>query len=308
MSYKKYISMARPGYWTKNIFVLPGVVIASVEMKLSPAEIFVPTVLGLMCVCLVASANYVINEVLDAKFDQYHPTKKFRAAVSDDISLTVAYSEYALLLLAGIGLGWYSQNGPFVAVLGVLALCGVLYNVPPIRLKDRVYLDVLFESFNNVLRLTLGWVIVAPHIIPPCSLEFSFWMAGAFLMAAKRYAEYRFIADPERAGLYRRSFRYYSEDSLLISCLFYAINFSFFFGIFLYKYRLEYILLFPLFSFLFAWYLRIAMRPNSVIQTPGKLFKEKQLNIILLVILAATVILTYVDMPKLELLLKTTSY
>ena len=28
------------------------------------------------CTCMIASANYVINEWLDARFDKYHPTKK----------------------------------------------------------------------------------------------------------------------------------------------------------------------------------------------------------------------------------------
>ncbi len=31
--------------------------------------------------CLIASANYVINEWLDAEFDQFHPTKKVRPVV-----------------------------------------------------------------------------------------------------------------------------------------------------------------------------------------------------------------------------------
>jgi len=29
--------------------------------------------------------------------------------------------------------------------------------VPPIRTKDRVYLDVISESANNAVRLVLGW-------------------------------------------------------------------------------------------------------------------------------------------------------
>jgi hypothetical protein len=39
-------------------------------------------------------------------------------------------------------------------------------------------------------------------------------------MAIKRYAEYRFINSAELAGLYRRSFRYYTEESLLASAFF----------------------------------------------------------------------------------------
>ena len=47
------------------------------------------------------------------------------------------------------------------------------------------------------------------------------------------------IDDKELAEKYRRSFRYYSERSLLISTFFYAICPVFFLGVFLIKYRIE---------------------------------------------------------------------
>ena len=74
---------------------------------------------------------------------------------------------------------------------------GIIYNVRPIRSKDRIYLDVLSESINNPLRLLLGWSAVLAGMLPPSSILMAYWMGGAFLMAVKRYAEYRFINDPE---------------------------------------------------------------------------------------------------------------
>src|SRR5690606_6353933 len=107
-------------------------------------------------------------------------------------------------------------------VVSLLLLMGILYNVQPFRTKDKPYLDVLSESFNNPLRLLLGWSILVHDGLPPSSILLAFWMGGAFLMAVKRYSEYRFIDDPARAGLYRNSFRYYSERTLLLSSFFYA--------------------------------------------------------------------------------------
>ncbi|MBU4027183.1 UbiA family prenyltransferase [Patescibacteria group bacterium] len=304
MSVKKYVSMTRPDHWVKNVFMLPGTAVALIEVDLPLAEVIYPLVIGFVSLCLVASSNYVINEVLDAKFDKYHPIKKYRPAVNQRISLKVAYLEYAGLLVAGILLGYVGVNFLFALALVLLAVCGFFYNVKPFRMKDRVYIDVIFESFNNVIRLLLGWFVVSMTFIPPFSLIISFWAAGAFLMATKRYAEYREIGDPVRAGLYRRSFKYYNERTLLMSSFFYAINFAFFFGLFLYKYRIEYILLYPVFAWLFTWYLFIAMQPNSAAQNPHKLLKEKILMLLLACTVVGLFILTFLDIPVMQVLLK----
>ena len=82
--------------------------------------------------------------------------------------------------------------------------------------------------------------------VPPVSLLIAYWMAGAFFMATKRYAEFRHIADPKIAAAYRRSFAYYTEDRLLVSVVFYATACALFSGIFIVRYHLELILLTPL--------------------------------------------------------------
>jgi hypothetical protein len=133
-------------------------------------------------------------------------------------------------------------------------------------------------------------------------------MGGAFLMATKRFAEYRLIGDPERAGLYRRSFRFYTENSLLISMFFYALTCAFFLGIFLVKNRIEMLLSFPFFALLFAWYLKIGLLKNSPVQGSEKLYTRKwfMLYLVLFTVLLCT--LMFVDIPYLKwFLIKTNS-
>ena len=62
----------------------------------------------------------------------------------------------------------------------------------------------------------------------------------------KRLAEYRHLNDPERAGAYRSSFRYYNQERLLVSILFYAALFGMFSGVFMARYRVELALATPL--------------------------------------------------------------
>jgi 4-hydroxybenzoate polyprenyltransferase len=304
MNIKNYVAIARPDHWFKNLFMLPGTAVALLESGIPLIEVIYPLMFGFISLCLVASANYVINEVLDAESDKHHPIKKHRPAVSHSISLKIAYWEYAGLLVTGLLLGYMGVNFLFALALGSLVVCGIFYNVKPFRIKDKIYVDVIFESLNNVIRLFLGWFAVTMSLIPPLSLIVSFWTAGAFLMAAKRYAEYREIGDPGRAGRYRCSFKYYNEVKLLVSSFFYAINFAFFFGLFLYKYRIEYILLYPVFAGIFTWYLFIAMQPNSVAQNPHKLFKEKILMTMLACTIVGLFILTFLDIPVLQILLE----
>ncbi len=307
MHLKPYIAIARPDHWAKNIFLLPGVAIAYLETNVSLLQVLPTLIIGIAATCLIASANYVINEFLDAEYDRFHPIKKNRPAVIQNLSARVVSLEYIVLLLAGFSLA-VLVNRKFLVVLATFTVCGILYNIKPFRLKDIVYIDVLFESLNNVIRLLLGWFIVTQILVPPSSLLIAFWMAGAFLMSSKRLAEYRQIDDPDLAGKYRRSFYHYSERGLLMSAVFYAISFAFLFGIFLFKYRIEYILLFPLFSILFVWYLGLALNPCSIVQEPGKLYKEKRLIGYIFIIILTMIVLSFVDIPILKSILQSEYY
>ena len=171
---------------------------------------------GFLATCFIASANYVINEWLDAEFDKYHPSKKNRSVVTEDVKKEVVYSIWISMTVFGIGISLV-VNIPFTVMCIWLWTMGIVYNVKPIRLKDIAFFDVLTESINNAIRFLMGWFIVAKAVLPPCSIIFGYWMAGAFLMAIKRYAEMRMIDDKTVAGNYRKSFKYYTENSLLIS-------------------------------------------------------------------------------------------
>ena len=139
---------------------------------------------------------------------------------------------------------------------------------------------MLSESLNNPLRLLMGWAMVDGTSLPPVSLMLAFWFGGAFLMNSKRLAEYRDIVASdgrEILGRYRRSFRSYTETRLSVANLVYALSCAFFMAIFLIKYRVEYVLLFPCIVLLFAVYYALALTPDSVARKPEKLYRAKPL-------------------------------
>jgi decaprenyl-phosphate phosphoribosyltransferase len=165
-------------------------------------------------------------------------------------------------------------------------------------------MDVLSESINNPIRLLLGWYVVTSYSLPPSSLLMGYWFGGAYLMNIKRLAEYRFIGDPEQAGLYRRSFKYYNEELLTITSIFYAMTSTLFLGIFLVKHRIELLLVFPFISLLFTWYFKIGLRKISVAMNPEYLYKEKTFMAFIILLIFIFAILLLVDIPGLNYFLQ----
>ena len=296
---KKYLALMRPDHWFKNVFALPGVAFASLMAHI-PFDVFVRRlVIGMMSLCLIASANYVINEWLDADYDRYHPVKRNRPSVVQRLNPWIVYAEYVAILLAGVALASL-VSVYFLAAAVLLGIMGVVYNVHPFRSKDRAYLDVLSESINNPIRLLMGWFIVTHQPLPPSSLLVGYWMGGAFLMGVKRYAEFRYLAAAGTAGLYRRSFRFYSEETLLISSFFYAMCAGFFLGVFLVKYRIELLLGLPFVALLFAWYLRIGLKPDSAAQHPERLYRERAFIAYVGLVAVVLTALVFIDIPDLK--------
>lgn len=297
-----HLSIIRADHWFKNVFVLPGVVVAlGIVPELASWDILPRLGIGLASVCLIASSNYVLNELVDAEFDRHHPSKRHRPVPAGKVSIPLGYVQWLMLMALGLGLGWL-VSPRFTATMGALWVMGCAYNVRPVRTKDLPYLDVISEAVNNPLRMLAGWyvVITAAEPLPPTTLLVSYWMVGCYFMALKRFAEYRKIGDPGRAAAYRKSFGLYDENRLLVSIMFYAATAMLFFGAFLMRYRMELILSFPLVAWVMAQYLELAFKDDSPVQNPEGLYKEKGLMLAVVLCTVVLGVLFFVDLPWLE--------
>jgi decaprenyl-phosphate phosphoribosyltransferase len=294
-----HVAIARVDHWFKNVFVIPGIIAAiGVDRVHLAPSLFVRIGFGMLSVCLVASSNYVVNEVLDAPSDRAHPVKFARPVPSGEVSVPLAYVQWIGLMAIGVWLG-FQISRRFAATMIVLWIMGCLYNIRPFRSKDLPYVDVLSESINNPIRLLAGWFLVGTSSVAPASLLLSYWMVGCYFMAMKRFAEYRDIGDPTRAAAYRRSFAYYTEERLLVSIMFYGSSAMLFLGAFIMRYRLELILSFPLIAFVMAMYLFLAFKPNSAVQRPEGLYREPTLMGAVVLCSIASAVLMVVDIPVL---------
>ena len=293
-----HLEICRFDHWIKNIFILPGLLIAySVSPQAIDLQFLMNVFIGFLSAGLVASSNYVINEVLDAPFDALHPTKCQRPTPAGRVHIKWAYVQWIALMLIGLALASIISQA-LVIVLLWLWVMGCIYNIPPVRAKDIPYIDVLVESINNPIRLLIGWYIISPPFQMPASLMIAYWMIGAYLMAIKRFAEMRDISRNISARQYRKSFAYYTEQNLLVSIMFYASASMLFFGAFVMRYRLELILSFPLIAFIMALYLNLAFKEDGGAQAPEKLWKETPLMIASFLCLILMVFLMNVSLPS----------
>ena len=292
-----HFQIARFDHWVKNVFVLPGIIVAlGFDERQATIGLLPRIVIGLLATGLVASSNYVVNEVLDAPYDRTHPTKRRRPVPSGRVSVPLAYVQWIAMGAAGVALGGLISR-PFAITMLALWFMGVVYNVPPVRTKELPYLDVISEAVNNPLRMLAGWFIVSPAVVPPASLLVSYWMVGCYFMAIKRYSELRYIFGKDDAVKYRKSFAYYTLDRLLVSIVFYGSAAMLCFGAFIVRYRAELLLAFPLVALVMSLYLQIAFKDESAAQNPEKLYRERPLMLAVCLAAVMMTVLLLVDIP-----------
>ena len=302
----EYLKIARPDHWLKNVFIVFG---HAVAWTLVPGvEADGPTLalaaFSLVPACLVASANYIMNEILDAPFDRLHPTKRLRGVPAGRVRVPVLWGMMAGLVVAGFGLAAVFFPVGYTVALGLLLVSGLVYNVPPLRLKDRAFADVIAESFNNPIRLWLGWYALVPSlsVVPPLSIVLAWWAFGGLLMTGKRYSEFRFIGDAEVSGAYRKSFRTYTEPLLLLAMITYTGLFCFCTGVAIAAYpRLNnLVLVFPVLLAAVLAYFRHAMSEVGARLEPEQLLQNKAIIVATVATAGLTVWLLTTRLPLLE--------
>lgn len=293
----EYLKIARPDHWLKNIFILFGHVVAwalVLEFKWD-AELLGVAALSLVPACLIASANYILNEILDAPFDAVHPTKQHRGIPAGKVKVVYLWwLKGTLIIVAFLLCHWWGFNWAYQTALALLLISGLVYNVPPLRLKDRAFLDVIAESFNNPIRLWLGYyALVDPHHVPPLSIVLAWWSFGALLMTGKRYSEFRFIGDPVVSGRYRKSFRVYTETSLILAMMTYANFFCFCTGVAMAVYPVlnNLVLVFPVMVMAVIAYFHHAMKPETARLEPEQLLRNPWIIVWTTITGAATIAL-----------------
>lgn len=275
------LDVFRPKRWYRNSTMVLGVLVAIKVLGLHAHQVFASHQITLFVVaftslCLVASGNYGINEILDAKTDAKHPQKKHRAIPSGRIAIRTVLSISLALYAAGILLVVLTGNLPLIGSVLLLVLSGIVYNVPPIRLKDRAYVDFTAEALNNPIRLMVGWYVIAsPSQLVPISFLLAYWFIGVFLMASKRFGEIRLFADTKKAAAYRLSLRHYTEERLIMAMIAGLSACNFMLGVLAFKYSVDIVIVLPFLIGWIVWFFKLAFEQNTIVKDPERIFEKK---------------------------------
>lgn len=175
-----YLKLLRPRHWIKNAFILTPLLFAG---RLYDEQAWIRILVAVVSFCCIASAGYIVNDVMDLEKDRLHPTKKNRPIASGIISIRQAYVLASVLLVTSLGLA----KGLSDANVLIVASYAVLMFFYSKGLKRVPILDLAIIGFGFVLRILAGGFAI--------SVPTSLWILGctvsvAFLLGlGKRIAE-----------------------------------------------------------------------------------------------------------------------
>src|SRR5918998_5263087 len=198
-----YLRLVRPKQWTKNGFVLAGVVFAHEALVVDSVAM---ALLAFVAFCALSGAVYAANDVLDVEEDRKHPRKRLRPVATGEISPRSALVFAAVLGIAGLGLGFWVDIGVGLAGGAYLALQAIYTTT----LKHTAILDVMSISGGFVIRALAGVAAVGSPISPwliVCTA-----LLTLFLGFSKRRHELASLG--EGATIHRRNLADYSVPLL----------------------------------------------------------------------------------------------
>lgn len=168
----------RPHQWSKNVLVFLPMLAAHDFSSL------VAVALTFVAFCLIASAVYVINDLLDLSADRLHPRKRERPFASGALSALDGAGLVAGLLLGALALTVLTGSLLVFAVLAAYFATTLAYSI---TLKRKLVIDILTLAGLYTIRIIAGGAAAAVPL-SPWLLGFSMFLFLA-LAAVKRQAE-----------------------------------------------------------------------------------------------------------------------
>ena len=189
-----YVSLLRVRQWVKNGFVLAGLFFSD---QLFDWQNVVHSIVTTVAFCLVSSAVYCINDVLDREADAVHPEKSHRPLPSGTLTPQAAVRAAILLLVVGAALvAAIRPPAALPIVLGSYLIMNALYSF---RLKHVAIVDVTIIAAGFVLRLVAGTYAVG--VSPSSWIVLCTGLLALFLALGKRRGDLERESPANRASL-----------------------------------------------------------------------------------------------------------
>jgi len=177
----------RPKQWAKNGFLFVAI---TFDRQLNNLPALARTLAGFALFCLVSSAVYIVNDLVDIEADRQHPKKRNRPLPSGKLPAKVAITAAGIILLTALPTAFLLSRNFGLLVLGYLLL-NLAYSK---WLKHIPILDVLVLASFYVLRVGAGVEVIQVSRFSPWLYIFTIFLA-LFLGVGKRRAELNLLAD-----------------------------------------------------------------------------------------------------------------
>ena len=175
------LQLARPEQWIKNGFVLLPLIFGQAAGDPSALR---GALLATIAFCLMSSAVYAGNDVVDAERDRRHPLKNLRPVARGAVTRTSALVFAAILAATAIALAVLADGPALAATLGAYLLLQVAYTL---ALKHVAYVGAFVIAIGFVLRIVAGG-IGAGVPLTPWIVALGFLLA-LLLALGKRHGE-----------------------------------------------------------------------------------------------------------------------
>ena len=179
------IAACRPRQWTKNLLVYAS---ALFSFQLNP-QIWWASSEALVAFCLISSAVYLLNDVIDREADRAHPSKCRRPIASGALPVPIALSAAALITALSLAMAALVSPG----LAAVIAGYAVIQTAYCLGLKRQPLLDLFCIASGFLLRALAGLVATGLRASPWFLLTIG--LLALFLAVEKRKAELRISLD-----------------------------------------------------------------------------------------------------------------
>jgi 4-hydroxybenzoate polyprenyltransferase/phosphoserine phosphatase len=203
--FRALLRSLRPHQWAKNALVFVPIILSG---RIGDTAALSATFLAFLALGCVASATYVVNDILDLADDRRHWSKRERPLASGRLPLLTGALAVPVGLVAGFGFAALAGAG-VVAITAVYLASTLAYSL---KLKRVPILDGF--TLASLFTLRIGAGILASAAPPsPWLLVFSMFLFAS-LSFAKRHTEVARVI--ERGGTEIRGRGYKAVDLPLI--------------------------------------------------------------------------------------------
>jgi len=174
------IKTGRPKEWIKNVFVFAGLLFSG---KFNQSHDVFEAFVTFVAFCLISSAGYFVNDLIDVELDRKHPKKRFRPLAARELSESAAKAIAPALAVVAIAIAFTVNWQVGLMVVGY-GIAQVAYSL---GLKQIVIVDVMTLAGLFILRVAAGASAVDAHASE--WLILCTGMLAAFLGFTKRRQE-----------------------------------------------------------------------------------------------------------------------